>query len=75
VARTAVGQRRQLAPDAAQVHVDAAIIGLKGTAKPLFGKLMFADCLPCFLDQHLQQIEFGIGQRHILPRPGNPPLR
>ena len=47
----AVGQVWQLVPDAAQMHVDAAIEALKGTTQALLGQQGLADHLSGVLNQ------------------------
>src|SRR5690348_2855285 len=61
-ARTAVGQRAELAPDAAQVHVDAAVVRRQQPSERLLRQLPLADRPTRIAGQYFQQVEFGAGE-------------
>ena len=67
--RAAVGHRAELAPDAADVHVDAAVEARERAAQRKLGQRVLADRLPRVPRERLEQVELGAREVERLAGP------
>src|ERR1700716_3911726 len=66
--------RTELAANAAEVHVDAAVVACMRAAQSTQGQVALADGRADMAKQHLEQTEFGAGQRQGRTQPFGTPL-
>jgi hypothetical protein len=67
--RAAVGQRPQLATDAADVYVNTPVMSCEWTAQSMFRKIGLADRAAGVSQQQLQYAELRAGQHERLAHP------